>query len=107
MMNIQKMMQQAQQMQFKMQELQEKLKDIIVSGESGGGLVKASMGCDGTLRGLEIDPSLIIPEEKETLEDLIVAAVNNANEAKAARAQEETRKIMAALGLPTDAKLPF
>lgn len=104
MINIQKMMQQAQQVQFKMQELQEKLKDIEVSGEAGG-LVKVVMTCDGRLKAIDIDPAA--GEDKETMEDLVVAAVNNATEAKEAKVQEETAAIMEGMGLPADAKLPF
>ncbi len=105
MMNIQKMMQQAQQVQFKMQELQEKMKDIDVTGESGGGLVKVLMSCDGRLKS--IDVSAEAGEDKETMEDLIVAAVNNATEAKEAKVQEETKALMGGMGLPENAKLPF
>lgn len=105
MINIQKMMQQAQQVQFKMQELQEKLKDLDVIGEAGGGLVKVVMTGDGRLKGVDIDPSAM--EDKETLEDLIVAAVNNAAEAKEALIQDETKKMMEGMGLPEDTQLPF
>lgn len=104
-MNIQKMMQQAQEMQFKLQELQEQFKDVEVHGEAGGGLVKVLMTCDGRVRNIDIDQS--VQEDKETLEDLIVAAVNTATQAREARVQEETAKAMKELGLPADAKLPF
>ena len=105
MINIQKMMQQAQQVQFMMQELQEKLKDIEVNGEAGGGLVKVLMTCDGRIKSIDIDPSAT--EDKETMEDLVAAAVNNATEAKEERVQNETATIMEDMGLPADAKLPF
>jgi nucleoid-associated protein EbfC len=107
MINIQKMMQQAQQVQFKLQEMQEKLKDIEVQGESGGGLVSVTMNCAGTVLNLSIDPGLIKPEDKETLEDLIVAALNNAGAAKEARIQEETRIMMKDMGLPEGAQIPL
>ena len=106
MMNFQKMMQQAQQMQFKMQEMQEKLGDIEVEGEAGGGLVKARMTCKGELLGLDIDPGIISPDDKETMEDLIVAAINNANGAKDERVKSETEAMMKELGLPAGAQLP-
>jgi hypothetical protein len=105
MINFKQMMEQAQQMQFKMQEMQAKFEDIEVSGESGGGMVKVTMTCDGVLRGIDIDPSVL--DDKEVLEDLIVAAVNNAGEAKEAKIKEETEAMVQALGLPKDAKLPF
>ncbi len=107
MINIQKMMQQAQQAQFKIQEMQEKLKDIEVHGESGGGIVKVTMSCAGEISALSIDPGIISVDDKETMEDLIIAAVNNATQAKDARIEEETKKIMGDMGLPDDAKLPF
>ena len=106
MMNFQKMMQQAQDMQFKLQEMQEKLSDINVEGESGGGMVKVIMNCKGDLRGLAIDPSVISAGDKETLEDLVIAAVNNANEAKDDRIKSETQKMMESMGLPAGTKLP-
>lgn len=105
MINFKQMMEQAQQMQFKMQEMQAKFEDIEVSGESGAGMVKVTMTCDGVLRGIDIDPSVL--DDKEVLEDLIVAAVNNAGEAKEAKIKEETEAMVQALGLPKDAKLPF
>lgn len=105
-MNFKNMMQQAQQMQFKLQEMQEKLKDIDVEGEAGGGAVKAVMSCAGIVRSVEIDPSVISADDKETLEDLIVAALNNANEAKEARIKKETEEMMGGLGLPPGTKLP-
>lgn len=107
MFNVQKMMQQAQQMQFKLQEMQEKFKDIEVTGESGGGLVKATINCVGQLRKLEIDPSLLNADDKETLEDLVIAAVNNANAAKDERVQAETKAMMREMGLPEDTELPM
>lgn len=105
MINFKEMMGQAQQMQFKLQEMQAKFEDIEVRGESGGGMVKTVMTCDGVLKGIEIDPSVM--DDKETLEDLIVAAVSNAGEAKDAKIKTETEEMMKSLGLPADAKLPF
>ena len=105
MMNIQKMMQQAQQMQMKLQEMQAKFEDIEVGAEAGAGLVKVRMSCDGKLRALDIDPSLL--SDKETLEDLVIAAVNNAGKAKDQKIQEETQKVMEELGMPAGTKLPF
>lgn len=106
MMNIQKMMQQAQEMQFKMQEAQEKFKEVIVEGQSGGGLVKVTMSCVGEVKSLDIDPSLLNADGKEEAEDLIIAAVNNAAEAKDQRIADETRRMMEAMGLPGDTQLP-
>lgn len=105
MINFKEMMAQAQQMQFKMQEMQAKFEDIEVSGESGGGMVKVRMMCDGIVKAIEIDPS--VQGDKEVLEDLVVAAVNNAGEAKEEKIKAETEEMVKALGLPADAKLPF
>lgn len=105
MINFKEMMQQAQQMQFKLQEMQEKMKDIEVEGESGGGMVKVRMACSGAVKGLNIDSSVM--GDKETMEDLIVAALNKAHEAKEQRIQDETQKMMESMGLPKDAQLPF
>lgn len=107
MFNIQKMMQQAQQVQFRLQEMQEKLKDVIVEGDAGGGLVKVMLACNGTLRGVQIDPSILTAEGREMVEDLLIAAHNNATEAKDARIQEETKAMMESLGLPEGAQLPI
>ena len=107
MINIQKMMQQAQEVQFKLQEMQEKLKDLEVEGEAGGGAVKVTMTCAGSVTALAIDPAVVKADEKDMLEDLVMAAVNSANAAKDARVEEETKKIMTEMGMPEDTKLPF
>lgn len=104
MMNFQKMMQQAQDMQNKLQEMQEKLSDIDVEAESGGGMVKVIMNCKGDLRGLSVDPSVM--DDKDTMEDLIIAAVNNANAVKDDKIKEETQKMMESMGLPAGTQLP-
>jgi nucleoid-associated protein EbfC len=106
MINIQKMMQQAQAMQQKLAELQEKFKDIHVNGEAGGGLVKVVMNCSGDLLSVDIDPSVIKPEEKETLEDMVVAAVRAAAAVKDKRIEAESAKMVQELGLPPETKLP-
>jgi DNA-binding YbaB/EbfC family protein len=77
-MDIQGLMRQAQQMQKKMQEAQDDLAGKIFEGEAGGGMVKAQVGGDGIAKKFEIDPSLLQEDEKEILEDLLVAAFNNA-----------------------------
>ncbi|MCK5284491.1 MAG: YbaB/EbfC family nucleoid-associated protein [Alphaproteobacteria bacterium] len=106
-MDIQKMLQQAQQAQFKIQEMQEKFKDIDVQGEAGGGLVKVTMNCAGNISALIIDSSIISSDDKETMEDLIIAAINNATQTKDDRIEEETKKVVGDMGLPDGAKLPF
>jgi DNA-binding YbaB/EbfC family protein len=107
MINVQKMMQQAQQVQFRLQELQEKFKEILVAGEAGGGLVKVTMTCDSKMKSIKIDPSLLGPGNQEMVEDLIIAAQNNAIDAKESKIREETGKMMEELGLPKDGTMPF
>ena len=102
-----KMMQKAQEMQTKMTELQEELATTTVTGESGAGLVKATSTAKGELVGLEIDPSIFNPDEKEVVEDLILAAIKDAQMKASDKSQEEMKKLTEGLGLPADMKLPF
>lgn len=99
MFNMQKMMKQAQEMQMKLQEVQEKLVDIEIEAESGGGLIKIVMTCAGKVTRINIDESLM-SSDKETLEDLLTAAVNTANDIKDERIKEETKAMMESMGLP-------
>ena len=102
-----KMMKAAQEMQSKMAELQEELASITVEGQSGAGLVKATATAKGELVGLSIDPSIFNPDEKEVVEDLILAAIKDAQTKAAERSQEELSKLTEGLGLPPGMKLPF
>lgn len=102
-----KMMKTAQDMQAKMAEMQEAMARTIVTGESGAGLVKARVTAKGEVTGLDIDPSILIPSEKEVIEDLIIAAIKDAQMRGAARQADEMRKLTESLGLPADMKLPF
>ena len=102
-----KMMKAAQEMQGKMEELQESLNSITVTGESGAGLVKATATAKGELTALDIDPSIFNPDEKEVVEDLILAAIKDAQQKAQERSAEEMRKLTEGLGLPADMKLPF
>ena len=76
--DLNSMMKQVQQMQSEMMEAQEKLKDEVVEASAGGGMVKVKMGGDLTLREIVIDPEAIDPEDPELLQDMILAAVNEA-----------------------------
>jgi DNA-binding YbaB/EbfC family protein len=105
-MNIQQMMKQAQLMQQRMQELQAKLAVTEVTGQSGGGLVQVVMTCKGDVRKLEIAPEIINPGDKETLEDLVMAAINNARQNADQRLADDTRSMMEEFGLPPGAQLP-
>ena len=102
-----KMMKAAQEMQVKMAELQEQLGRMVVMGEAGAGLVKARCTAKGEVTGLDIDPSILVASEKEVVEDLILAAIHDAQAKAAARGASEMRKMAADLGLPADMKLPF
>ncbi|WP_126979594.1 YbaB/EbfC family nucleoid-associated protein [Frigidibacter oleivorans] len=102
-----KMMKTAQEMQGRIAGLQEDLAKITVTGEAGAGLVKATATAKGELTALEIDPSIFSAEDKEVVEDLILAAVKDAQARGAERGQEELRKLSAEMGLPADFKLPL
>lgn len=102
-----KMMKAAKDMQSKMAEMQDDLENVTVTGESGAGLVKATATAKGILTGLDIDPSIFHPDEKEVVEDLILAAIKDAQAKAAQKSQEEMGKLTEGLGLPTDMKLPF
>ena len=101
------MMKKAKEMQDKMAEMQENLNSITVTGESGAGLVKATATAKGELTGLDIDPSIFSPDDKEVAEDLILAAIKDAQTKASERGKEEMAKITEGLGLPADMKLPF
>lgn len=105
--NLGQMMQQAQKMQERMQTMQEEMEAMEVDGSSAAGMVKAVVTGKGGLKSLDIDPGLIDPNDKEMLEDLVVAAVNDARGRAEARMQEETQKLMGGLQLPPGFKLPF
>ncbi|WP_425071243.1 YbaB/EbfC family nucleoid-associated protein [Sagittula sp. S175] len=102
-----KMMQAAKEMQGKVTQLQEDLKTIMVTGESGAGLVKATATAKGELTAIDIDPSIFVPSEKEVAEDLILAAIKDAQAKAQARSEQEMKKLTDELGLPADMKLPF
>ncbi|MCB5408909.1 YbaB/EbfC family nucleoid-associated protein [Pseudogemmobacter faecipullorum] len=102
-----KMMKTAQEMQSKMAELQDSLASSVVQGESGAGLVKVRATCKGEVTGLDIDASILVPSEKEVLEDLILAAIRDAQEKGQAKSGDEMRRLTEGLGLPADFKLPF
>ena len=102
-----KMLKAAQEMQGKMAELQEELGRTVVMGESGAGLVKARCTAKGEVTGLDIDPSILVASEKEVVEDLIIAAIKDAQVKANARSQSEIQRMAQALGLPPDMKLPF
>jgi DNA-binding YbaB/EbfC family protein len=101
------MLKKAQEMQVRMAEMQENLQTITVIGESGAGLVKATATAKGELIGLDIDPSIFRSDDKEVVEDLILAAIKDAQIKAQERAAQELSRITEELGLPANMKLPF
>ena len=107
MVNLGNMMKQAQQLQKKMSEAQDKLNEIEVEGTSGGGVVKVIATAKGDLKKISLDDNLLKKEEKEILEDLIIAAINDAKQKGEAAAKEEMKSVTGGLPLPPGMKLPF
>lgn len=105
--NLGNMMKQAQQMQARMQEMQAKLGEVEMTGQSGAGMVSITLNGKGDLKKVKIDPKAVDPEDVEVLEDLIVAAFNDAKNKVEAHMAEETAKLMGGLKLPPGMKLPF
>ena len=101
------MMKKAQEMQTKMAQMQDDLHNVMVVGESGAGLVKATASAKGDLKALDIDPSIFNGDDKEVVEDLILAAIKDAQTKAADKAQEEMGKLTEGMGLPKDMKFPF
>ena len=107
MVNIGNMMKQAQQLQKKMSEAQEKLNSIEVEGISGGGLVKVIATAKGEVKKIILDDSVMKIEEKDITEDLLVAAFNDAKQKGESAAQEEMKSVTGGIPLPPGMKLPF
>jgi DNA-binding YbaB/EbfC family protein len=101
------MMKQAKELQGKMQDLQSEIAAIEATGSSGGGMVTVTVDGKGGLKAIKIDPSLARPEEIEILEDLIVAAANDARGKAEALAADKMQALTAGMGLPAGFKLPF
>ena len=100
------LMKQAQQMQEDMQKAQDELASMVVTGESGGGMVKVAMTCKHDVRRLEIEDSLL-SDDKEMLEDLIAAAFNDAIRKVEQTVQEKLSGLTGGLSLPAGMKLPI
>ena len=105
--NLVQMLKQAQQMQARMAEMQTKLAEIEVTGSSGGGMVQITVNGKGEVKKLTLDKSVVVPDEAEVLEDLILAAFNDAKTRADRLATEEMEKLTGGLKLPPGMKLPF
>lgn len=101
------LMKQAQQLQGRMQELQSEIEGLEVEGVAGAGLVRVQMSAKGALKALKIDPSLVKPDDVEILEDLILAAHNDARAKAEALVAEKMQALTGGLPLPPGFKLPF
>ncbi len=103
--DIMKILQQAQQMQSRLQQIQDELASRTVTATSGGGMVTATADGKGRIRQIRIDKTVVDPEDVEMLEDLVLAAVNEAQKKASELAQQEAQKLTGGLQLPF--KLPF
>ena len=104
-MDIQGLMRQAQAMQKKMQKIQEDLANSTYEGEAGGAMVKVTVSGDGNAKKIEIDESLLVKEEKEILEDLLVAAFNNAKKKADDESSDSMKSVTGGMPLPPGFKL--
>jgi DNA-binding YbaB/EbfC family protein len=105
--NLGQMMKQAQEMQSKMQAMQEELADAQLEGQAGGGMVTVTMDGTGAIKQVKIDPKLVDPEDVEMLEDLILAAANDAKAKVESYAAEKMKEVTGGLQLPPGMSLPF
>lgn len=106
-MDIGKLMKQAGEMQAKMQEMQEKLAEIEVAGEAGGGMVKVVLNGKGYAKAVAIERSLMKEDDAEILEDLVAAAINDAKSKLETQSAEQMKELTAGMPLPPGMKLPF
>jgi hypothetical protein len=105
--NITAMLKEAQKLQQRMVEMQQRLAETEMTGQSGGGLVTVVLNGKGEMKKVKIDKSLVDPNEVEILEDLIVAATNDAKAKIEAHLAAEMQKVTGGLPLPPGMKLPF
>ncbi len=105
--NLGQMMKTAQAMQEKMAGMQAELENVEITGVSGAGMVQVTLTGKGIMKGVKIDPSLVDPNDAEVLEDLIVAAHNDAKAKVEAHVQEKMSELTGGLQLPPGMSLPF
>lgn len=105
--NLGQMLKQAQEMQTKMQEMQDALAEMEVTGSSGAGMCQVTMNGKGEARRVKIDPALVAPDDADVLEDLILAAINDAKAKSEEKTREEMSRLTGELQLPPGFQLPF
>lgn len=105
--NLSGMLKKAQEMQEKMQSMQAELENQTVVGTAGAGLVTVTLNGKGDMKGLSIDPSLFSEEEKEVVEDLIIAAHSDARAKVEAKQAENMQNLAGGMPLPEGFKMPF
>ncbi len=105
--DIMGLMKKAQEMQSRMHEMQSELEQTEVEGQSGGGMVRVTLTAKGAMKNIAIDASLLKPEEKEIVEDLILAAHQEARKKGERLIEEKMKSVTAGLPLPPGMKLPF
>ncbi len=105
--NLTEMLKKAQEMQAKMGDMQSGLADMTIVGEAGAGMVKVTLNGTGEMKNVSIDDSLFSTEDREVLEDLIVAAHNQAKAKVADAAAEQMKDLTGGMGLPDGFKMPF
>jgi hypothetical protein len=105
--NLGNLMKQAKAMQEKMESMQAELEELEVTGESGAGMVKVTMTAKGVLMRVKIDPSIVDPDDPDMLEDLVVAAHNDAKRRADQAMKEKMAEVTGGLELPPGMKLPF
>lgn len=105
--DIMGIMKKAQEMQSRMQEMQAEMENMLVDGQSGGGMVRVTVTAKGAMKSISIDPSLLKPDEKEIVEDLVIAAHEDARRKAESVMAEKMKDVTAGLPLPPGMKLPF
>lgn len=105
--NLGQLMKQAQEMQAKMAEMQERLADLAIEGSAGAGMVSVTLNGKGEMKSIKVDPSLMNPDEAEIVEDLIVAAHADAKAKSEQRMADEMKDLTGGLNLPPGFNLPF
>ena len=105
--NLSNMLKEAQKLQERMASMQQQLAELEMEGQAGGGMVAVTLNGKGEMRRCKIDKALVDPNDVEILEDLIVAATNDAKAKVEAHSQSEMQKLTAGMPLPPGMKLPF